>query len=120
MISIINGLPAHVAAFEATGKVTEDDYFSIINPLCAQIEKEFGRISYMLVIKTPLSNYSAGAWIQDALLGFRYLSKWRRLAIVSEKNSIKEFTDVFGNFIPPKTKGFMMTELELAKSWVAE
>jgi hypothetical protein len=119
MIEIIQGLPAHVAAFNATGKITEDDYFNTINPLCAKIVSEFGTISYLLVINTSLNNYSAGAWIQDALLGFKYLSKWNRLAIVSQKKGIKEFTDVFGNLIPPKTKGFMMEDLDAAKRWVA-
>lgn len=120
MIEIIPGFPAHVAAFNATGKVTEDDYINTINPLCEKIVKEFGSISYLLVVNTSLKNYSIGAWIKDALLGFKYLSKWNRLAIVSEKKSIQEFTDFFGNFIPPKTKGFMMADIDAAKRWVAE
>ncbi len=120
MIEIIPGLPSHVAAFKATGKITEDDYFNTINPLCSKIVHEFGKISYLLVVDTPLSNYSIGAWIQDGLLGFRYLSKWNRLAIVSNTRGIKEFTDVFGNLIPPKTKGFLMSELEDAKRWVSD
>jgi hypothetical protein len=120
MIEIIPGLPAHVAAFNATGKVTENDYINTIEPLCARIVKEFGTISYLLVINTSLGNYTPGAWIKDALLGFKYLSKWNRLAIVSNKKGIKEFTDIFGNLIPPKTKGFMMEELAEAKRWVSE
>lgn len=118
MIEIIQGLPNHVAAFSATGKITEDDYFNTINPLVDEIVKKFGTVSYLLVINTALNNYSAGAWIQDALLGFKHLSKWNRLAIVSEKKSIKEFTNTFGNLIPPKTKGFLMTEIDDAKTWV--
>ena len=120
MIEIIPGLPPHVASFNATGKITENDYINTIEPMCAHIEKEFGKISYLLVINTSLNNYSAGAWIKDALLGFKYLSKWNRLAIVSEKKGIKEFTDFFGNFIPAKTKGFMMENLGEAKRWVSE
>jgi len=120
MIEIIPELPAHVAAFNAIGKITENDYINTIEPVCAQIEKEFGKISYLLVINTSLSNYTAGAWIKDALLGFKYLSKWNKLAIVTRKKGIKEFTDFFGNFIPAKTKGFMMEDLEIAKRWVSE
>ena len=120
MIEIIHGLPAHVAAFNATGKITEDDYIKIINPLVAKIEKEFGRVSYLLVINTSLSNYSIGAWIKDALLGFNYFMKWNKLAIVSEKKGIRDFTDFFGKIIPPKTKGFMMDDILAAKRWVSE
>ena len=120
MIEIIQGLPAHVAAFSATGKITEDDYFNIINPLVAKIEKQFGRISYLLVINTPLDNYSIGAWIQDALLGLKYFMKWNRLAIVAEKKGIKDFTNFFEKLIPAKTRGFMMEDIDAAKRWVSE
>ncbi len=120
MIEIINGLPAHVAAFNATGQVTEDDYIKTINPLCAKVVKEFGRISYLLVINTSLKNYTIGAWIKDGLLGLKYFMKWNRLAIVSEKKEILEFTDFFGKLIPPKTKGFLMDDIDAAKRWVSE
>ncbi|MDP4285629.1 MAG: STAS/SEC14 domain-containing protein [Bacteroidota bacterium] len=120
MIEIIKGVPEHVAAFNATGKITEDDYINIINPLVDKIDKDFGRINYLLVLNTSLSNYSIGAWIKDILLGFKYLSKWNKLAIVSKSKNIKDFTDFFGNLIPPKTKGFMMEEIEAAKTWVSE
>ena len=120
MIEIIHGLPAHVAAFSATGKVTEDDYINTIDPLVAKIEKEFGKVSYLLVIKTSLNNYSIGAWIKDALLGLRYFMKWNRIAIVSTDKSIKDFTDIFGKLIPAKTKGFMMEDIDAAERWVSQ
>lgn len=120
MIEIIPGFPSHVAAFNATGKITADDYTRTINPLVKKIEKEFGKINYLLVLNTPLSNYSLGAWIKDGLLGFRYFPKWNKLAIVSEKKRIKKFTDFFGKFLPSVTKGFMMQDLDIAKRWISE
>ena len=120
MIEIIPGLPPHVAAFTATGKITSDDYKKIINPCVKKIAKDFGKINYLLVLNTPLSNYSTNAWIQDGLLGFRHFAKWNKLAIVSEKNSIKKFTNFFGKFLPSVTKGFMMQDVDIAKRWIAE
>ncbi|MGN6533747.1 MAG: STAS/SEC14 domain-containing protein [Ginsengibacter sp.] len=120
MIEIIPGLPSKVAAFNATGKVTADDYITTINPMVKKIEKEFGKINYLLVINTSLKNYTLGAWIKDALLGFKYFAKWNKLGIVSNKKSIKKFTDFFGRFLPSVTKGFMMEDEEIAKRWIAE
>ena len=40
MIEIIPGLPSKVAAFDATGKVTADDYTRTINPIVKRIDKE--------------------------------------------------------------------------------
>ena len=70
MIEVMKGLPPHVAPFIANGKITQDDYDHIINPMVDKIYKEFGKINYLLLLNTNLNNYSAGAWIKDALLGF--------------------------------------------------
>lgn len=120
MIEIIRGLPAHVTAFRATGIVTRHDYLTIINPFVKNVADEFGKINYMLVLNTALKNYTAGAWIEDALLGLRYFSKWKKLAIVAEKDGIKKFTDTFGKIIPPQTKGFKMEDLAIAKQWISD
>lgn len=120
MIEIIQGLPAHVTGFRAVGKVTKEDYIKTIIPLVKSVATAFGKINYLLVISTPLKNYTTAAWIEDALLGFRYFSKWNKIAIVSEKEGIKKFTDTFGKFVPGKTKGFNMEELSKAKMWIAD
>ena len=120
MIEVIHGLPAYVTAFRATGRVTRDDYLTVINPLVKSVVTVFGEVNYMLVLNTSLKNYTAGAWIEDALLGMRYITKWRKLAIVTEKNEIKKFTDVFGKLIPPQTRGFKMEELSIARQWISD
>lgn len=119
MIEVIEGLPGHVTAFRATGTVTADDYHKVINPLVKSVVKSFGKVSYLLVLNTPLKNYTPGAWVQDGLLGLRYYSKWKKLAIVTDKNGIKKFTDRFGFLIPCPTKGFKMEDLDVAKEWVS-
>ncbi len=120
MIEIIAGLPAHVTGFRAVGKVTRDDYQKVIYPLVARVAKAFGKINYLLVVETPLSNYSTGAWIDDALLGFKYFTKWRKLAIVSKSEGIRKFTNIFGKLVPGETRGFRMEELPEAKSWISK
>ncbi len=120
MVEVITGLPKNVAAFNATGKVTADDYNKIINPIVKKIEKDFGKINYLLLLNTPLSNYTPGAWIKDLLLGIRYFPKWNKLGIVSDKKSIKRFTDFFGKFLPSVTKGFLIEDTEIAKRWISD
>lgn len=120
MVEIVSGLPSNVAAFSATGKITAEDYKKTINPLVKRIAKEFGKINYLLILDTPLNNYSAGAWIKDGLLGIRYFPKWNKLAIVSEKKSIRKITNFFGRFLPSVTKGFLPDDVEIAKRWISE
>ena len=120
MIEVIKGLPPYVAPFIASGRITGKDYDDTINPLVAKIYKEYGKINYLLLLNTPLNNYTTVAWIKDALLGFVYFTEWQKIAIVSEKSSIQKFTNIFGTFIPGKTKGFDMKDLEVAEKWVSE
>ncbi|HUZ62002.1 MAG TPA: STAS/SEC14 domain-containing protein [Hanamia sp.] len=120
MIEIIQGLPSNVAAFNATGKITGKDYDEIINPLVKNIYKEFGKINYLLVLNTSLDQYNLEAWLKDAILGFVYFTEWKKIGIVSDKQSIKNFTNVFGKLLPGSTRGFLMEDLDLAKQWIAE
>ena len=95
MIEAIQGLPALVTAFRATGTVTREDYYKNNKPIGKKCGNSFGKIHYMLVLNTSLSNYTAGALLEDAILGFKYFPKWKKVAIVTDKNSIKDFTDFF-------------------------
>jgi hypothetical protein len=120
MIEVIHGLPPYVAAFRATGIVTRKDYHQVINPYVKNISDSTGKIYYLLVLNTSIKNYTPGAWIEDGLLGFRHFSKWKKLAIVTEKDSVKKFTDTFGIFIPCPTKGFKMEDIAAATKWISE
>jgi hypothetical protein len=101
MIEVIPGFPPNVAAFNATGKITGQDYDEII-------------------INTPLENYNLEAWLKDAILGFVYFTEWKKIGIVSEKRSIRNFTNLFGILIPGCSKGFLMEELDAAKEWIVK
>lgn len=119
MIEVVEGYPAFVAAFRATGTVTREDYGKTINPEVRRVAGSSGKINYLLILDTPLRRYTAGAWIADALLGLRYFSRWNKLAIVSGKPGIKKFTNTFGVFIPCPAKGFLMDELSQASEWIS-
>lgn len=120
MIEVIPGFPPNVAAFSATGKITGQDYDEIINPLVKKIYYECGKINFLLVIKTSLENYSLEAWLKDAILGFVYFTEWKKIGIVSDKRSIKNFTNIFGKLVPGCAKGFMMADLDIAKEWITK
>ncbi len=119
MIEIIQDLPSNVAGFIAKGKVTHSDYKNTISPKVKSVSEDSRKISYLLVIETGLKNYTLRAWIDDALLGLKYFTRWGRIAIVSSRRNIRKFTDTFGVFVPGKAKGFMSEEINSAREWVS-
>ncbi|CAN5759018.1 hypothetical protein BH10BAC3_BH10BAC3_21860 [soil metagenome] len=120
MLSIIHDLPSNVVGVQAIRVVSKADYETVLLPALQDLYSRTGTVSLLLQIETDLHNYTTGAWIEDAKTGLKYFTKWRKVAIVSRKNSIKSFTDTFGILLPGQYKGFLMADLVEAKRWVSK
>jgi hypothetical protein len=120
MMHLIDNLPTNMVGFRATGEITENDFTSLVIPqVKAHVEKT-GKLNYLLVLDTSVKNFTLGAWLKDALLGIKNLTKWNRAAIVSDSSGVRKFTDIFSVFMPGEFKGFEHEELKEAIDWAAE
>ena len=119
MLSLIHDLPPKVVGVQAIGVVSKADYDTVLLPAMQELCARTGTVSLLLQIETDLHNYTTGAWLEDAKMGLKYFTKWRKVAIVSRNNSIKAFTDTFGILLPGQYKGFLMADLVEAKRWVS-
>src|SRR5688572_10114234 len=119
MIESLKNVPANVAAFRATGEITQDDFKNVVIPEVEALVEKTGKLNYLLLLDTDVSNFTAGAWLQDALLGIKNLTKWNRAAIVSDSDAIIKFTDTFSLAMPGEFKGYRKAQLDQAISWVA-
>lgn len=120
MIEVITDIPKNVAGFRAKGEVTKDDYQNVIVPEVTQLAKETGQINFLLYLDTDVRNFTAGAWLQDAMLGIRHLTKWNRAAIISDSEGVIKFTDAFSIAAPGEFMGFKKADYERAVLWVSE
>lgn len=117
MITIINDAPENVAAFNATGDVTKEDFENLVIPYVKNKVEQFDELNYLLYLDTDLSNFTMGAWLQDALLGIKNLSKWNRAAIVTDNEGVQNFTDIFSVLMPGEFKSFPKENLYNALYW---
>lgn len=117
MITTILDAPENVAAFNATGEVTKEDFENLVIPYVKKKVEQFDELNYLLYLDTDLSNFTAGAWIQDLLLGLKNLTKWNRTAIVTDKESVQNFTDIFSVLMPGEFKSFPKENLYNALYW---
>jgi hypothetical protein len=120
MLTRIEDVPNYVVAFKATGEVNKEDYDKILMPAIDNADKTHGHIHFLFLLETPVKNFSAGAWLEDAWIGLKHYRGWKKVAIVSGEHGVEIFTNKFTFFIPGKIKGFKPSEIELAKKWVAE
>lgn len=117
MITIIPEAPENVAAFNATGEITREDFENLVIPYVKEKVDEFGELNYLLYLDTDLDKFTMGAWLQDALLGLKNLSKWNRAAIVTDKEAVQNFTDIFSVLMPGEFKSFPKENLYNALYW---
>ena len=69
MITVMQDIPAHVAAFTASGEVTKTDYDTVLIPRIEEVNKTHGHIHFLFELKTDVSNFTAAAWWKDFLIG---------------------------------------------------
>jgi hypothetical protein len=119
MITQIKDIPNTMVGFRASGEVTKEDFDQVLLPAVAELVQRTDELNYMLVLDTPLKNFTLGAWIKDALLGLNNLTKWNRCAIVSDSENINSFTNMFGKVMPGEFKGFKPEQIDMAITWTS-
>ncbi|WP_285270179.1 STAS/SEC14 domain-containing protein [Kaistella rhinocerotis] len=119
MITLIPDVPENVAAFRASGEITKDDFESVVMPHVKAKVNTFDELNYLLLLDTDLDKFTVGAWMQDAFLGLKNLSKWNRAAIVTDKTAVQKFTDGFSAVAPGEFRGYSKDELSQAIAWCA-
>ncbi|MGO4709401.1 STAS/SEC14 domain-containing protein [Chryseobacterium sp. 2TAF14] len=117
MIAILNDAPENVAAFNATGEITREDFENLVIPHVKTKVEKFDELNYLLYLNTDLDNFTMGAWLQDALLGIKNITKWNRAAIVTDKEGVQNFTDIFSVLMPGEFKSFPKENLYNALYW---
>ena len=119
MITQIKNIPNAMVGFRASQEVTKDDFDKVVLPAVAELIQRTDELNYMLVLDTPLKNFTIGAWIKDALLGLNNLNKWNRVAIISDSESLNSFTNMFGKIMPGDFKGYAPEQMDEAIEWVS-
>jgi hypothetical protein len=117
MITIIPEAPENVAAFNATGEVTKEDFENLVFPRVKAKIEQFGELNYLMYLDTDLDNFTAGAWLEDALLGLKNLTKWNRAAILTDNQNVQNFTEIFSVLMPGEFKSFPKGNLYNAMYW---
>jgi len=119
MIEQIHNLPENMVGFRSSGEVTKDD-FEIVHSKVAKLVEKTDKLNYLLYLEDSPANFTIGAWMSDALLGIKNITKWNRAAIISDSETVDKFTAVFSKIMPGEFKVFQKNDLERAIDWTSE
>lgn len=119
MINQIHNLPDNMVGFRSSGEVTKED-FELVKPKVEKLVEKTGKLNYLLFLENSPADFTIGAWLQDALLGIKNLTKWNRAAIISDSEMVDKFTSIFSKLMPGEFKVFQKNDLERAIDWTSE
>jgi hypothetical protein len=118
VIRIIADMPAGTIGLEAVGKVTDDDYRTVLLPAIeAALERNDVRLLY--VLGEDFDSYSLGAVWADTKLWAQNLKAWQKVAIVSDADWLENSVKAFGWLVPGEVKVFETDDIDDAKEWLA-
>ena len=120
MIHYLQDLPLNIVGFKAIGEITEKDFTETVMPKAKALIDKTDKLNYLLVLETSVKNFKIGVWMKDAILGIKHVTKWNKAAIVSDVESIRNFTDFFSYLMPGEFRGFEHKDLQQAIDWVSE
>jgi hypothetical protein len=115
----MNDLPDTVVGIELTGKVTKDEYDKAY-PEIEDLARREGEINYLVVVKTEIKNLTLGVWWDDFKLALKHITKWNKVAIVTDEKGIRNATDLLGFAYPGDSRSFTLNEMDEAKAWVSD
>ncbi len=119
MFKFIEGLPQDVMAIEATGKVTHEDYKSILIPK-AEAMMSKGPIKMLYVIGKEFTGFEAGALWDDSVFGLTHWHDFSHIAVVTDHAWLRAMVGMFKPFFHGDVRLFSLAELSTAKSWIKD
>ena len=116
--------PDSVLAVEVVGKLEKADYETMLRPAIDAQIMGAGEIRCVWVFGEKYQGLTAGAVGSDAglFLGelvHRDLSKWKRCAVVTDKDWLRHSIQIFRFMIPGEVELFDVNQTQAAVDWAA-
>ena len=119
MLRRMRDVPVGTIGFEAVGEVEDDDWEEAVEPVLRQEIAE-GRKLRLLYVLGPAARDVEGDAVQaDTEFRARHASSFERVAVVSDEDWMRPALRALSFLMPGKAKGFRVSELDDAKTWLA-
>lgn len=117
MIRVIDDMPTGTIGFEATGKVTKEDYEDVLVP-AVETAKQHGAVRLLYVLGDDFESYSPGAMWSDTRLWAGSHASWERVAVVTDVDWIEHALKAFSWLMPGRIRVFDDDDADDAKQWL--
>ena len=118
MIENIEGFPDHVVALSAKGQVTKKDYEQLVIPKVETALKRHDKIRLYFELGSQFSGIDPGAVWEDLKVGVEHLTRWERMAVVTDVDWIRHMVNVFRFLMPGQMRVFATAQTSEARAWI--
>jgi len=120
MIRLLDGMPEGVLGFEASGRLTVDDYSQVLAPALDAASAGPGKIRILLDFSGEFDGMAAGAVWQDLRMGVRNWNAWERIALVTDHEWMRDGLNMFSWAVPGEARAFPTKDRDAAMRWLVD
>lgn len=118
MLKLISGFPESVIAVTAKGRVSARDYDEILRPQVEEALKRGGKLKLYYELGDEFEGIDPGAAWKDFKIGVEHLSRWERMALVTDVEWIRLAVRAFSFLMPGKLRIFSTNNSQEARVWL--
>jgi len=118
MIEQLKNFPENVLAFVCTGRVTRADYDAVLVPAVLNVIKSHDKVRLYYETAADFVGIDPGAIWEDFKVGMEHLSRWERMAVVTDIEWIKQTMRLFSFLVPGAMKAFPTSQSAQARAWI--
>ncbi|TWF75475.1 SpoIIAA-like protein [Pseudonocardia hierapolitana] len=120
MFERISGMPTGTFGFEAVGKVDDDDVEDTVGPVLRNHIAQGGKVRVLYLLGPRMRKYEADAFGEEVRSVARHPSAYEKVAVVTDEEWLRPALRLLSVLAPGQIRGFPVSALEAAKSWLAE
>ena len=120
MIELLKGFPDSVVAISAHGEVTRKDYDTVLIPAIEKALKSHDKVRVLYEIGPDFTGYDAGSAWEDFKAGMEHLSRWERVAVITDIDWIKHTMQLFSIIMPGMVRVYPTADAAKARLWITQ
>lgn len=118
MIVQLTDFPSNVVAFVCKGRVSKADYDAVLVPSVLNALRTHDKVRLYYETDADFAGIEPGAMWEDFKVGMEHLTRWERIALVTDVEWIKQTVRLWGFLMPAPIRVFPTSEAAQAREWI--
>lgn len=118
MIESLKDFRSNVVAFICRGRVSAADYKRVLVPAVLKALEANDKIRLYYEIAPDFDGFDPGAMWEDFKIGAEHLTRWERIAMVTDVDWIKSAVNFFRFLMPGELRVFPISAATQAREWI--